>query len=506
MNRDGTRKSVWQEEIKRFPPNIPSNTIFDVAIVGGGITGISTAYRLQKAGKRCIVLEARNLGFGTTGGTTAHLNDFFDTSFYDAIRDFGLENAKLFVNCGKDAMQIIDDNIKSLKINCDYERKNAHLFALDDKQAQRLDDIVKAAEKVGYQMRYIPKTSFPIPFTKAVEISNQGQFHPIKYIKALCEAYINLGGILVENCLCTEHEEQDSGITLTTTQGDFHVKKLVYATHIPPGVNILHFMNAPYRSYAMAFTLRNELYPQELGYDLEDAYHYYRTHEINEKKVLIAGGEDHKTGHSEDTGERFSKLENYVRTHFQVDQVLYSWSSQYYESVDGFPYIGVLPGSKGNIYTATGFRGNGMMFGSLSSKIISDLILTGSNIYENLFNPARIKPIAGFNDFVKEQATVISDFVKGKLFTKHIASLGDITEGSAKVVTYEGSNYAIYKEQGGKLHIVKSTCPHAKCEVRWNSAEISWDCPCHGSRFNINGKLLTGPSVKDLQEIKQEDI
>src|SRR5690606_7616883 len=269
------------------------------------------------------------------------------------------------------------------------------------------------------------------------------------------------------------------------------------------GVNILHFMNAPYRSYAMAFTLRNELYPQELGYDLEDAYHYYRTHEINEKKVLIAGGEDHKTGHSEDTGERFSKLENYVRTHFQVDQVLYSWSSQYYESVDGFPYIGVLPGSKGNIYTATGFRGNGMMFGSLSSKIISDLILTGSNIYENLFNPARIKPIAGFNDFVKEQATVISDFVKDKLITKHIASLGDITEGSAKVGTYERSYDAIYKEQGRKLHIVKRTCPHAQCEVRWNSVVISWDCPCHGSRFNINGKLLTAPAVSGLQKMNE---
>jgi nitrite reductase/ring-hydroxylating ferredoxin subunit len=238
-----------------------------------------------------------------------------------------------------------------------------------------------------------------------------------------------------------------------------------------------------------------------LGYDLEDPYHYYRAHEFNGERVLIAGGEDHKTGHSEDTGECFSRLENYVRQYFDVDKVAFSWSSQYYEPVDGFPYIGVLPGSKGKVYAATGFGGNGMTLGTLSSQIITDLILIGSSRYEKLFSPSRIKPMAGFTDFMKEQATVVADFVKDKIFAEKIGSLAEIQDGQAKVVKYEGEIFAVYKESGGRKHILKSTCPHAKCGVRWNSAEISWDCPCHGSRFNINGKMLTGPSVKGLTPV-----
>lgn len=506
MNRDGARKSIWQQEIKSFSsaPNLAG--IFDVAIVGGGITGVSTAFNLQKLGKSCILLEAANIGFGTTGGTTAHLNDFFDTTFTKAIRDFGQENAELFKECGGDAMRIIETNIRENGIDCDFQKKNAHLFALDEKQVSKLDDIVDGAQKVGYRMNFIEETSFPLPYKKAVEIQNQAQFHPIKYIKALCEIFLKTGGAIIQDCVCESHDEEDDFVILTTSQGLIKAKNLVYATHIPPGINVLDFMNAPYRSYAMGFTLNNLQYPKELGYDLEDPYHYYRTHEIDGEQLLIAGGEDHKTGHAEDTGECFSKLENYVRNYFDVDKSVYSWSSQYYESVDGFPYIGVLPGSSGKVFTATGFGGNGMTFGSLSSKIISDLILIGSNKCEKLFSPARIKPVAGFVDFVKEQVNVVSDFVKDKLFAERIESLVEIGGGEAKVVKYEGEMFAVYKENSGRMHILKSTCPHAKCEVRWNSAEISWDCPCHGSRFNMNGKMLTGPSIKDLEKVEKETI
>ncbi|WP_365990014.1 FAD-dependent oxidoreductase [uncultured Chryseobacterium sp.] len=334
---------------------------------------------------------------------------------------------------------------------------------------------------------------------------DQAQFHPVKYIKALCEAFINTGGIILEDCLAEKHDEQDDVIILKTSKGEIKAQHLIYATHIPPGLSILHTTNAPYRSYAMAFSLKDENYPKDLGYDLIDPYHYYRVQEINGETLLIAGGEDHKTGHEEDTGECFSRLENYVRKYFDVETAYYSWSSQYYEPTDGFLYIGKLPGSKGKVYTATGFRGNEMIFGTISSRIISDLIINGNSKYENIFNPSRIKPIAGFTSFVEENAVVAFHFIKDKLFKEKITSLHEINEGEAKVVKYEGASYALYKEATGKVHLVKSTCPHAKCEVRWNSAELSWDCPCHGSRFNINGKILTGPSVMALQRVDPED-
>ncbi|MBT2620103.1 FAD-dependent oxidoreductase [Chryseobacterium sp. ISL-6] len=502
MNRDGARKSIWQEEIKKFSLDKAIEKQYDIAIVGAGITGISTAIRLQKEGKKCIVLDAANIGFGTTGGTTAHLNDFFDTTYAQAIKDFGLNNAKLLKYVGIEAKNIIKNNIREFNISCDFERKTGYLFALDEKQEKKLEEIVKAASQVGYQIGFTDEIPFPIPFKKAVVIPDQGQFHPIKYIKALAEAFINAGGVLVEDCLCESHDEQENMIILKSSKGNINAQHVIYATHIPPGINSLHFMNAPYRSYVIAFRLNGNEYSKDLGYDLTDPYHYYRVQEINGENLLIAGGEDHKTGHADDTGECFSKLENYVREYFDVGAAVYSWSSQYYEPADGLPYIGILPGSKGKIYTATGFRGNGMMFGTITSQILCDLIIKGSNKYERLFDPARIKPIAGFTNFIKEQTSVVFDFVKDKLFVEKINSLTELNNGEAKVVKFDGESYAVYKETNGKIHLLKSTCPHAKCEVRWNSAEISWDCPCHGSRFNVNGKMLTGPTVKDLHRIK----
>jgi glycine/D-amino acid oxidase-like deaminating enzyme/nitrite reductase/ring-hydroxylating ferredoxin subunit len=504
MFRDGARKSMWQAEAKRFE-NLPTqDQLFDVAIVGGGITGVSTAYRLQLIGLKCILLDANNIGFGTTGGTTAHLNDFFDTTYKEAINKFGLENAKLLAQAGKEAINIVHSNVFRHAINCDFEYKNAHLFAVDDDQVKQLDDIVDGAIQVGYEMNYLDQIDFPIPFKKAVLIPKQAQFHPLKYIKGLTEAYIQAGGMVVESCMVESHVEDHAGVVLKTSLGDINAKHAVYATHTPPGISILHFTTAPYRSYAIAFSLKNGNYPNTLGYDLYDPYHYYRTHEIDGKQLLIAGGEDHKTGHSEDTGSCFAELENYCRSHFDVDTVEYAWSSQYFEPADGLPSIGVLPSSDGRIFVATGFRGNGMTFGTLSSAIISDLIIDGENPYAKLFNPKRFKPTAGFTSFVKENATVVSDFIKDKISIERIQSLAEINEGEAKVVKYEGDSYAIYAEQNGQLHVLKSTCPHAKCEVRWNNAELSWDCPCHGSRFNINGRILTGPATSGLEKLNEE--
>ncbi|CAH0201566.1 FAD-dependent oxidoreductase [Chryseobacterium sp. Bi04] len=501
MYRDGARKSIWQEEIRKFSTGADLYQLFDVAIIGGGITGVSTALKLQESGKNCIILEAANIGFGTTGGTTAHLNDFFDTTFAQVIEDFGLDYAQQYAESGKDAISIIENNIEKYSISCDFTRKSAYLFALDEKQEKQLRTIVEGAAKVGHEMSYVNEIPFPIPFKEAVLIPGQGHFHPVKYIKGLCDAFIEMGGSIQENCVCESHDEQENYVILKTSEGEIKAKNVIYATHIPPGINLLHFTNAPYRSYVMAFTLKDNKYPWEMGYDLNDPYHYYRIQEIDGENVLIAGGEDHKTGHAEDTGICFSNLENYVRQYFNVETVFCSWSSQYYEPVDGLPYIGKLPGSKEKIFVATGFRGNGMIFGTLSSQILHDLIVTGANKYQDIFNPLRIKPIAGFSDFVKENATVAFDFIKDKIFIEKIDSYSEIKEGEAKVIRYESESYALYKETGGILHLLKSTCPHAACEVRWNSAELSWDCPCHGSRFNVNGKMLTGPTTKNLQKI-----
>lgn len=506
MFRDGARKSIWQEEIKRFSSEAGLETVFDVAVIGAGITGTSTALKLQEEGKRCILLEAANIGFGTTGGTTAHLNDFFDTTYSEVISNFGQESAELLYKAAIDALNIIRINIQKYNIDCDFEDKTGYLFALDEKQQKQLKDLVEGASKVGHRMSYTHEIPFPIPFQEAVMIPGQAQFHPIKYIRGLCEAFLNLGGLIFEDCRCKEYTEEDGIIRLQTEKGIIKARNLVYATHIPTGVNVLHFMNAPYRSYALGFTLKSGHYPNAVGYDLYDPYRYYRTHEINGRKMIIAGGEDHKSGHADDTEQCFKNLESYLRQYFDIDEIVYSWSSQYFEPADGLPYIGRMPGAGDNVFVSTGFRGNGMMFGTITSKIISDLITEGKSEYEELFDPKRIKPVAGFGNFVKEGADVVFSFIKDKIFKDKLESLTKIKEEEGEVVKYEGESYALYKEANGRMHILKSACTHVQCEIRWNNAEKTWDCPCHGSRFNINGKVLNAPAVKDLQRLDPEEL
>jgi glycine/D-amino acid oxidase-like deaminating enzyme len=228
MFRDGARKSIWQEEIRRFSSDdqIVNNKIFDVIIVGGGITGLSTAMELQKQGQKCLLIEASNIGFGTTGGTTAHLNTFFDTTFDEAISDFGEENAKLLAEVGKEAIQIIQNNISEHNIDCDFEKKTGYIFALDKKQNKKLEKMIEGAEKGGIEMKFCDGVSFPVPFVSVASVPDQAQFHPIKYIKKLAEAFVSLGGIILEECTCLNHSEEDNEISVETSKSLF-IRKIL---------------------------------------------------------------------------------------------------------------------------------------------------------------------------------------------------------------------------------------------------------------------------------------
>jgi len=280
---------------------------------------------------------------------------------------------------------------------------------------------------------------------------------------------------------------------------------VVYATHIPPGLNILHMRCAPYRSYAMALSTTSGMYPDALIYDMQDPYHYIRTQIIDGRSYLIVGGFDHKTGHEKNTDYVFSELEAYAKQYFSIAEVNWQWSSQYYVPADGLPYIGKLPGSD-RIFTGTGYNGNGIIFGTLAGKILCQLITQGSSTYEHLFNPNRIKPIAGFANFVKENADVVSHFISQRLKHDEVNELAELAPGDAIVATWDGHKVALYKDEKGHIYAVDPVCPHAKCIVNWNSAEKSWDCPCHGGRYAPNGALLTGPATKGLTQIKWEDI
>src|SRR5688572_12620448 len=298
MQRDGVLQSLWQRRMPDYVSqhkSIPGD-IFDILIVGGGMAGLSTALMLQKAGKSCIVAEAHTLGFGTTGGTTAHLNTLLDNPYNKIAANFGENNAQLLATAAKEALQLIKNNIATYGIDCGHSDQPAYLFSQNDDQTKELEKILEASQKAGLDIEYTDKIPVPIPFDKAIIVQQQGQFHPSKYLFGIAKAFESLGGVIIQGCRVEDAEENDI-IEAKTSIGSIKARHLIYATHIPPGVNLLHFRCAPYRSYAMSIKLKGDNYPKGLAYDMYDPYHYYRTQEIDGEQYLIAGGEDHKTAH-----------------------------------------------------------------------------------------------------------------------------------------------------------------------------------------------------------------
>lgn len=508
LKRDGFLESLWQPSAKFQARKqvIDEHRVFDAVVIGGGITGVTTAYLLQKAGKQCLLLEAANIGFGTTGGTTAHINTLFDATYDDLINDFGEANAQKVAQCGTETVALIQQIVEEHHIHCGFEMCDGYLIAKDEDQVQLLDKIVAATQKVGLSITFTNDQPWPVKGIKTAKISGQAKFNPLQYITAVADAFESSGGMILENCRATEIRKDGDLLHVQTAQMPIVARNVVYATHVPPGVNILHFRNAPYRSYVLAAKLADDFHTPDMLYDLHDPYHYYRFQEWQGAHWLIAGGEDHKTGDTEQTDACFRALEAHVRKHFSISAIPYRWSSQFYIPTDGLPYIGHLPGNPEHIYTATGYSGNGMTWGTAAARILTEIITTGNSAYKDLFNPARVKPVAGFSNFVKEAADVVDHLVGDPFRIPSMEDLSSLAPGEGKVVKVDGRAMGIYKNEEGKIHAVNTACTHIKCTVAWNAAEKSWDCPCHGSRFDVDGKMITGPARKDLQRISTDKI
>ncbi|HEY0433008.1 MAG TPA: FAD-dependent oxidoreductase, partial [Chitinophagaceae bacterium] len=421
------------------------------------------------------------------------------------IRNFGQDGAKLVAQATKDAIALVNKNIADHGIDCGYEDASAYLFSQNKDQSEELDEIHDASAEVGIDVAYHLSLPVKIAFEKVMEVRGQGKFHPARYVHALAREFEALGGVVLEDTRVEGIEDTD-GLTVETNAGKFRAANVIYATHTPPGINLIHLRTEPWRSYAMAATLRGRNYPEDLTYDMYDPYHYIRTQIIDGRRYLVVGGEDHKTGQDVNEETSFLKLESYMRKHFDIERIDYRWSSQYFESADGLPYIGHLPGHPGNLFVASGFGGNGITYGNVSALVLRDMIMDRESKYVDLFNPNRIKPVAGFTTFVKHNVDVLKKFIDKWFDREQLTQLAGIAPGEARVIRFDGEKIALYKDQNGELFAVSPICTHMKCSVAWNETELSWDCPCHGSRFSFDGKVLTGPADHDLQKIALKDL
>jgi len=504
--RDGAYTSVWQNIAAFTPQKFPHQRKFDVVIVGAGLTGIATALLLQKAGKKCLVLEAHTLGFGTTGGTTAHINTQLDTPYAVITRNFGLEHSRNVKRAVGEAFNLIRHQVEEYEIHCDYKMADAYLFAKNEKQNDTLKNIFKGSKEVGLDTNVTEMLPLNVPHEHVMVMPDNAKFHPLLYLQGLAREFEKAGGYILQETPLQETEHHGDHLTLRTTGDTFETNALVYATHIPLGINVLHLRCAPWRSYALAAELADGNYPTDLYYDLDDPYHYYRSQVVDGKNYLIVGGEDHKTGEVINTESCFLKLQAHVRNYFNVKDVAYQWSSQYYESADGLAYIGHLPGGGDNVYVATGFGGNGMIYSHVSAMVISNLILQHDSYVNDLFTPSRIKPVAGFTNFISHNANVAKHFIEKFINSETLDAFAGLAPNEGRVVSFEGEDLALFKSSEGKLYAVSPICPHMKCSVQWNQAEQSWDCPCHGARYAVNGRVLNGPSTTNLETVELRSL
>jgi glycine/D-amino acid oxidase-like deaminating enzyme/nitrite reductase/ring-hydroxylating ferredoxin subunit len=502
---------LWADEPSPSPPAIANDASVDVCIVGGGITGLTTAYLLARRGHSVAVLEAGAIGSGETGRTTAHLASAVDDRFQYIESMHGEKGARLVAESHATAIDQIEAIVQREQIRCGFQRLDGYLFLPEGETSTRfLENECAAARRAGLaDAAFLPEAlGVGFDIGPCVRFRNQGQFHPMKYLRGLSQAVEKLGGRVYAGSR-VEHVEGGVDAFVRTTNGVVMLARhIVIATNSPFNNRVvLHTKVASYRTYAIGLRIPRGTLANALYWDTLDPYHYVRLAGDGDSAydTLIVGGEDHKTGQEDQPARRFQKLEEWARRRFpDVEHVVSQWSGQIVEPVDGIAFIGRNPMDNDNVYVATGDSGMGMTHGTIAGMLIADLIDGTENPWATLYDPSR-KTLRSLWTFAKENvntAVQYADWFSGS----DVESLDEIELSSGAIVRKGLTKIAVYRDDRGELHQCSAVCPHLGGIVAWNSVEHSWDCPCHGSRFDAFGKVVNGPAASDLPATSALDL
>jgi len=484
-----------------------------VCIVGAGIAGMTTAYLLARAGRAVVVIDDGPVGGGETGRTTAHITASLDDHYCRVEKLHGVEGAKIAAESHTAAIDRIESIASLEDIECDFERVDGYLFLGSGGDRKLLDRELEAARRAGLSdvelIARAPIDSFDTG--PALCFPHQAQFHSLKYLNGLARAIIRDGGQLFTGAHAKSIED---GEPAKVTTSDGHVitaDSIVVATNSP--VNdwvILHTKQAAYRSYVIAARIPRGSVTHGLYWDTEDPYHYIRLQQVDpvldparKEELLIVGGEDHKTGQADDADERFRRLEEWTRQRFpMVRNIDFRWSGQIMEPVDYMAFIGKNPGTDQHIFIVTGDSGNGITHGTIAGILLTDLIVGRKNPWSKLYDPSRVT-LRATGDFLKENLNVASQYADWAT-GGDVESYDQIASGTGAVVRRGMSKIAVYRDDQGNIHERSAVCTHLYCIVNWNSGERTWDCPCHGSRFDPYGRVINGPAITPLSAVESE--
>jgi glycine/D-amino acid oxidase-like deaminating enzyme/nitrite reductase/ring-hydroxylating ferredoxin subunit len=496
-------ESVWFGTVEAPAAEpLAGDTECDVAIVGAGITGMVTADLVSSAGKRVLVLDMLQSGEGETGHTTAHLTEMFDQWYRRVVRDFSKEEAGLIARASRAAIDWIAKRSTELG-GCGFDWVDGWLYDESGSDLDKLKEEVEAAIEAGIRASYHEQVPLPFPVAGGVRFERQAQFHPLEFLFRLIRDLKSRGVEIYSGTRVTNVEEENGHCLLETERGTVRAAHAVFATNVPVIDRlVMQTKLYAYRTYAIAVpAVAGD--PEGLFYDTMEPYHYTRRQKIDERSWLIVGGEDHRTGTETDTEKHYAALGAYVAERFGSREIAYRWSGQVIETPDGLPFIGRNPGAD-RVWIATGFAGQGFTMGVAAAGLISNLIEGRENPLESLFDPSRVKPIAGGKRYVTENLEFPLHFLKDRLSRTNVdaKSLDEVGVEEGKIVKVGGRKLAAYRNEQGELHLMSTVCPHMGCDVRWNRAESSWDCPCHGSRFSPQGEVLNGPARSGLTRVE----
>ena len=477
-------KSIWDESCKFDKrEELKGDIKTDVLIVGAGITGILIGYFLKKSGRDVVLIDKAEIASGNTKNTTAKITSQHDLIYNTLIKEFGEEKAKQYADANELAIRKYKQIIEERKIDCDFKEVPAYIYSLNE--VDKIIKEVEAAKKLGIKAEFIEKIDIPLDVKGAIKFNNQAQFNPLKFLKDISKELV-----IYENTRAIKIEES----LVSTDKGNIEANHIVIATHYP-------IMNAPgyyfmkmhqERSYVIA--LENTDSIEGMYIDYEKKGYSFRSY----KGLLLLGGISQRTGENGNGGS-YDKLRKFAKEIYPNSKEKYHWSAQDCITIDGIPYIGRYSNSTPNIYVATGFNKWGMTSAMVSAMIISDFILGNENKFSEIFSPKRFDLSLSINNIANDLVETAKNFIAQKISIPS-SEIEHIKNGHAGIVEYNGQKVGVYKDKQGKEFIVSTKCAHLGCELHWNADELTWDCPCHGSRFDYRGKLIDSPAVNNIVE------
>jgi glycine/D-amino acid oxidase-like deaminating enzyme/nitrite reductase/ring-hydroxylating ferredoxin subunit len=503
MKTPAPTMSIWASVDLPSRPALDKNASTDVCIVGAGIAGLTTAYLLAMEGRSVIILDDGPIAGGETSRTTAHLVNALDDRYFELEKLHGLKGARLAAESHTTAIDRIEEIVAKEKIACDFERLDGYLFVAPGEPTDVLDKELEAAHRAGLtgltKVARAPLNGFDTG--ACLLFPRQAQFHPLKYLDGLSKAIEKKGGRIFNKTHAEEFKNESpdkNKASVKTSNGAMvFAGAIIVATNTPVNDWVtIHTKQAAYRTYVIGLRVPKGSVTKALYWDTLDPYHYVRLTGEADHEVLIVGGEDHKTGQDDDTNERFERLEAWTRERFPNSGVMeFQWSGQIMEPVDSLAFIGRNPGDQ-NIYVVTGDSGNGMTHGTIAGILLTDLIVGRENEWAALYDPSRIS-LRGAPEFAKENLNAVAQFAD-YVSSGDIDDVRKIAKGAGAVIRRGLKKVAVYRDTHDGLHEHSAVCPHLGCIVDWNPTERTWDCPCHGSRFDTSGEVVNGPAVGGL--------